>query len=89
MAGGVSGGGREPGEMLDEDRVGGNKSRFMVSLGKPQLAALREFAGRKGLSVAEVLRRAVDEFLERRIGESPPVRHESHRDGLARREESL
>ncbi len=50
----------------EEDRPAGSKSRFLVSLGKPQLAALREYADRKGLSVAEVVRRAVDEFFDRR-----------------------
>jgi hypothetical protein len=54
-------------ELLEEDdRPVGSKSRFLVSLGKPQLAALREYADKKGLSVAEVVRRAVDEFFDRR-----------------------
>lgn len=57
----------EPDELLEEDdRPVGSKSRFLVSLGKPQLAALREYAGKKGISVAEVVRRAVDEFFDHR-----------------------
>ncbi|MBA3315460.1 MAG: ribbon-helix-helix protein, CopG family [Planctomycetaceae bacterium] len=57
----------EPDDLLEEDdRPAGGKSRFLVSLGKPQLAALREYAAEKGLSVAEVVRRAVDEFFDRR-----------------------
>jgi hypothetical protein len=56
-----------PEEVLEEDdRPAANKSRFLVSLGKPQLAALRDYADKKGLSVAEVVRRAVDEFFDRR-----------------------
>ena len=54
-------------DLLEEDdRAAGSKSRFLVSLGKPQLAALRDYAEQKGLSVAEVVRRAVDEFFDRR-----------------------
>lgn len=57
----------EPSDLIEEDdRPAGGKSRFLVSLGKPQLAALREYAGNKGLSVAEVVRRAVDEFFDNR-----------------------
>lgn len=56
-----------PDDLLEEDdRPAGSKSRFLVSLGKPQLAALRDYADKKGLSVAEVVRRAVDEFFDRR-----------------------
>ena len=56
-----------PNDFLEEDdRPAGSKSRFLVSLGKPQLAALRDYADKKGLSIAEVVRRAVDEFFDRR-----------------------
>lgn len=49
-------------EPLDDERPSG-KARFMVSLGKPQLAELRDHAERKGLSVAELVRRAIDDYL--------------------------
>ena len=49
-------------EPLDDERSPG-KARFMVSLGKQQLTDLRDHAERNGGSVAELVRRAVDEFL--------------------------
>jgi len=49
-------------EPLDEDRPEG-KTRFMVSLGTSQLTALRGHAARDGTTVADLIRRAVDEFL--------------------------
>ena len=57
-------------EPIDEEPQGG-KARFMVSLGKPQLAELREYAEREGISVAELVRRAVDEYLDIRRDGSP------------------
>jgi hypothetical protein len=66
MSGGSSG---EPlpdeWEPLDDDRPA-DKARFMVSLGRLQLAALRDHAERNGLSVAELVRRAIDDYLDAR-----------------------
>jgi hypothetical protein len=41
--------------------------RKHIFLSVAQLVALREVCEASGLSLAEVIRRAIDEFLERRI----------------------
>ena len=41
--------------------------RVPIHFGLAQHAKLREIAAREGLSVAEMVRRAVDEFLARKV----------------------
>jgi hypothetical protein len=83
MSAGSNGRASAPEDLLEEDdRPAGSKSRFLVSLGKPQLAALRDYADKKGLSVAEVVRRAVDEFFDRRsISRDGAARENALQDG--------
>lgn len=47
---------------------GKNRTRFIVSFEAAQLAGLRDAAGREGVPVAEVVRRAVDAYLAARGG---------------------